>query len=394
MFGRESCLRFIVWPLPRMRHFEPRLPYDMVHQMNGSWLVSIPRDWEDSWATGRRCGWVSKLGLITTALALTVGCSRRSPSESREPVTVYCSVDQTFAQGVFQVFRERTGIAVEVVFDSEAGKTTGLVTRIIQEAKTGRPRADLFWSSELFNTILLARRDLLESYVSPAATDIPPRFKDTQGRWTATAARARVLAFDPTQTDSTKLPREWEQLANVRFADQVAIANPLFGTTRGHIAAMFALWGNERGRLFLQGLHDGGALLSDSNGATVRAIIAQRKTLAVTDTDDVWLARRSGASLDLIYPDMGGGGTLIIPCSVAIVRGCESLADTHRLYDFLVSAEVEAMLFQSDSRNIPVRAALRQRLGTTWPPETVIEFDAIADAMSDAVAAVREILLR
>lgn len=366
----------------------------MVHRMNGSSLVSNLYDWVDFYRTVRQGGRVSRLGLLMTVVALAVGCRKDSPTESSEPVTVYCSVDESFARGVFQVFRERTGIAVQVVFDSEAGKTTGLVTRIIQEAKTGRPRADLFWSSELFNTILLARRDLLESYVSPAASDIPPRFKDTRARWTATAARARVLAFDPTQTNSNELPRRWEQLANVRFVDQVAIANPLFGTTRGHIAAMFALWGNERGRLFLQKLHDGGVLVSDSNGATVRAIIAQKRTLAVTDTDDVWVARRSGASVDLIYPDMGGGGTLVIPCSVAIVRGCAPLADAQRLYDFLVSAEVEAMLFQSDSRNIPVRAALRERLEAPWPPETVIEFDAIADAMSDAVAAVREILIR
>ncbi len=172
------------------------------------------------------------------------------------------------------------------------------------------------------------------------------------------------------------------------------IANPLFGTTRGHVAAMFALWGPERATAFLTNLRDGGLLLSDGNSSAVRAVMANRAKIAATDTDDVWVAQRSGASLDLRYLDMGDGGTLMIPCSVAMIKGCRHGDTARALVDFLVSQEVERMLAESDSRNVPVRPALRESLGLAWPPETHVAFDAIADALEESERAVREILIR
>ncbi len=313
-------------------------------------------------------------------------------------MVVYCSVDEAFARKVLDAYRDRSGVELSVVFDSEAGKTTGLVNKIISEARAGRPRADLFWSSELFNTILLARQDLLQPYDSPAAMDIPSRFKDPQHRWTALAARARVLAFDPSRIapGSGGIPKRWEQLAAPEFASRIALGNPLFGTTRGHVAAMFALWGAQRGRAFLTRLRDGGAQIVDGNSAAVRNVIAGRTKFGVTDTDDVWVAQRSGASIDLTYPDMGDGGTLLIPCSVALIKGRPDVRRiaARGLVDFLVSAEVERMLAESDSRNIPVREGLRKELKMQWPPESKVEYSAVADAMDEAVTAVRDILIR
>ncbi len=158
-------------------------------------------------------------------------------------VTVYCSVDEEFARGVLAEFKKASGIEVVTVFDSEAGKTTGLVNRIIAESRAGRVRADVFWSSELFSTIRLGRMGFLAGYDSPAASDIPPRYRDAEFRWTAMASRGRVIAFDPKRTKAAEVPTNWRDLAEDGIASRTAIANPLFGTTRGHVAALFAFWG-------------------------------------------------------------------------------------------------------------------------------------------------------
>ena len=352
----------------------------------------------------RLARFAANLGVIVVLIG--AACERDGqPNEKRSgrtpsKVSVYCSVDEVFARGVLEKYQTRSGVEVEAVFDTEAGKTTGLVNRIIHEAAAGRPRADVFWSSELFNTILLARRGLLKPYESPAASDIPARYRDRQHRWTALAVRARVIAFDPSRIAPGELPTKWEDLSSPKFAGITAIANPLFGTTRGHLAAMFALWGDQRGRAFLTGLRDHGAFVADGNSASVRAVIAGRVRIAATDTDDVWVAQKRAslpggpASLDLRYLDMGDGGTLLIPCSVALVKGGPNGDKARHLVDYLVSAEVERMLARSDSGNVPVRETLRKELEMTWPPESKVSFDVVADAMDDAVTAAREILLR
>jgi hypothetical protein len=41
-----------------------------------------------------------------------------------------------------------------------------------------------------------------------------------------------------------------------------------------------------------------------------------------------------------------------------------------------------------------VRGPLREKLGLALPPESKVSYEAVADAMDEAVAAVREILVR
>ncbi|MCH7704429.1 MAG: extracellular solute-binding protein [Planctomycetes bacterium] len=336
--------------------------------------------------------WLATIGLGGASVARLAGCKRANPGDESASVRLYYSVDEGFARAVLERFTSETGIKIAAIPDSEAGKTTGLVNRIRAEAN--RPHADVFWSSELFNTMLLAREGMFEPYDPPTAADVPARFKDEGRRWTATALRGRVIAFDPSRMGDTPIPTTWEQLAEADIAPHVAFANPLFGTTRGHVAAMFAAWGKERGRAFLTGLRGNGALMVDGNSAAVRAVIAGRAKIAMTDTDDVWVAQGSGAILTARYLDMGDGGTLLIPCSVALIKGGSNAAAARKLVDYLVSADVERALALSDSRNVPVREPLRRELDVTLPPATSIPFDEIADAMDESAAAVREILIR
>jgi len=205
--------------------------------------------------------------------------------------------------------------------------------------------------------------------------------------------RARVVAFDPQQTPAETVPSRWEDFATPDIAPHVAIANPLFGTTRGHVAAMFAVWGPGPGKRFLQNL-EGKALVLDGNSATVRAVMDGRMRYGFTDSDDVWAARRAGATLEFKMPDMGDGGTLLIPCSVAIVKGGPNPDPARKLADYLVSAEVERLLARSESRNIPVRQALRDELRMDWPAETKIGFNQILKQLDASDAGVRDMLVR
>jgi len=338
---------------------------------------------------------VSRTWLAMLILLALPACSKDSEqSEKAEPVRVYCSVDEPFGRAVMEVFRRQHDAEVEVIFDTEAGKTTGLVNRIIAESEAGRPRADVFWSSEIFNTIRLADMGMLKPYEPPTAKDIPGEYRDPEHHWTGLAVRARVVAFDPDRISKEAVPKSWKAYAQPEWAARTAIANPLFGTTRGHVAAMFALWGEEESRGFLTAMREGGCRVADGNSTAVRDVIAGTVDLAFTDTDDVWVAQRAGHKLDLVYPDMGDGGTLLIPCTVALVAGRPESENAKKVADFLVSAEVERMLAQSDSRNIPVRESLRKELNLTFPPATKVSYDKVTAAMEDAMTATREILLR
>ena len=331
--------------------------------------------------------------LALPLFAPPIGCGRDSKPPAPTSVVIYTSVDQRFARDVLARFERDTGIRVDLLPDTEAGKTTGFLHRLQREA--ARPRCDVWWSSEVFGTIELARAGILEPYQSPAAADIPPAWKDARHRWTALAARARVLAFNTQRLRREELPATWGELAAPAWASRLVIANPQFGTTRGHLAAMFATWGREPTDKFLQALRDAGAQVADGNAHAVRLVASGAADLCLTDTDDVWVARQRGEPIDLVYPRLIPEGPIVwIPCSVARIRGGPNPAAARQLIDFLVSPEAERALAESDSRNVPVRADVRKALGLTGPAPEPLDFERVADALPQSTRLARDILLK
>jgi len=135
--------------------------------------------------------------LVAIVLAITVAAVMLVlPKDERKTVVVYTSVDQFFSEPIFRAFENDTGIRVLPVYDVEATKTTGLVNRLI--AEKARPQADVFWSGEFSQTIILKNKSVLAPYQSPSAGDIPARFRDTEGYWTGFGGRARIFIVTPT----------------------------------------------------------------------------------------------------------------------------------------------------------------------------------------------------
>lgn len=334
-------------------------------------------------------GWNSICPLTVMCCAVFAGCGK---SEDAPVVTLYTSVDEPFAREVIGVFEKQSGIRVALKTDTEAGKTTGLVRRI--EAERNRPQADVFWSSELFNTIKMGQQGMLAEY-RPPAEGIPKRYKDPAGRWIAFGLRARVLAFNTAKVKREEVPARWRDMADRRWAGRLGVADPRFGTTRGHFAAFLAAWGEPAYVEFLDALAGTlGDKLLDGNATAARLVGSGELLICATDTDDVYARQNLKEPIDLIYPDMGDGGTLLIPNSVGMIANAPHADNARKLIDFLASEQTERMLALSDSRNIPVRESLRRELNLDLPPETKLSFDRIAAAMDKAVELAGKRLIR
>jgi len=316
------------------------------------------------------------IGMLSFVV-LMAGC-KEEPS-----VTLYTSVDTPFAREVVAAFEKKTGMRVDIRGDTEAGKTTGLVNRI--RAEKNNPQADVFWSSEIFNTIQLADAGLLAEY-RPPADDVPDRYKDPDGYWTAIGLRARVLGYNKDLVKPDALPKTWRRIADKRWDGRLGVADPRSGTTSGHFAAFLALWGEEDYKKFLGELNAvlHGQLMP-GNSTVAENVAKGHIHICATDTDDVYVRQVRDQPIDMIYPDMGDGGTLLIPNSIAMIAGAPHPETARKLIDFLTTAEVERMLAKSDSGNFPVRPALCEELGMKLPPETKLTYKQIAASMNQAV---------
>lgn len=315
-------------------------------------------------------------------LAIFVGACSDGPGPSAGEVVAYTSVDQVYSEPVFRRFEEKTGIRVRAVFDTEETKSTGMLNRLIAEGQN--PRADLFWSGDPIRPFLLISRGLVAPYAPANAAAIPATFKDARGQWTGTAARARVFLVNRERLGRRPMPSSVRDLADPRWKGEAAIANPLYGTTTMHAAALFATLGEDEARRFFEALKANDVRVAGSNGEVRRLVVAGEVTFGLTDTDDAYEAVKDGAPVAIVYPDQQGMGTLVMPTSVILIRGGPNPDAARQLADFLVSPEAEQMMAES-AAHMPLHAGVKTPANVERAENIKamrVDYGEVADAMN------------
>jgi iron(III) transport system substrate-binding protein len=318
--------------------------------------------------------------ILLLLLALSAASTAVSCRSRAREVVVYLSIDQVFTEPILRDFQRQSGVKVRAVFDTEETKSTGVLNRIIAEAAS--PQADVFWSGDPVRAVLLVKRGLVRPYLSPNGAAVPSSFKARDGSWTGGAARARLLLVNKNRVKPGELPRSVRDLADPRWKGQTAIANPLFGTTTMHVAALADAWGDDALKAFLGLLKANGCRIASSNGEVKRLVAAGEVAFGLADTDDAAEALHAGAPIEVVYPDQDGMGTLLMPTAVVPLAGPHP-EDAQRLVDFLLSSEAEQKLVDAAS-HIPLRPDVRPPPGgkrASAIKTMQIDYATIADTM-------------
>jgi iron(III) transport system substrate-binding protein len=332
--------------------------------------------------------------LLTVAAIGFVGCG--SPEQSQtaiRTVTVYVSTDRVFSEPVLREYERRTGVQVNAVYDTEETKSTGLANRLIAEKP--RPQADVFWSNEPVRTLVLKSRDVLAPYRSPSAEGIPAALVDPDGYWTGFSARMRVMAYNTTLVKAEEAPQSIFDLTDEKWRGQVAIADPRFGSTSFHVAALYALAGDEKMDDFFRRLKANGVKVVDGN-SVVRDLVGRGEVkVGLTDTDDVNVAIEDGQPIAMVLPDADGLGVPMMPNMVSLIAGAPHPDEGRKLIDHLLSPDVERQLAQSEAVQIPLHAGVQGPKNIpaidTFTPMT-LDYSKAASRVDDVTARLAGIL--
>ena len=299
-------------------------------------------------------------GAILAALIVGTGCgSRESSSSPARSVTVYVSTDRVFSEPILRAYEKQSGVRVDAVYDTEETKSTGLANRLL--AEQARPQADVFWSNEPVRTLVLKARGVLAPYRSPSAHGIPAVVVDPDGFWTGFSARIRVIAYNTKLVQPADAPQSVFDLADPRWNGQVAIADPRFGSTSFHVAALYAIAGDEKMDEFFRRLKANGVRIVPGN-SVVRDLVARGDVkVGLTDTDDVNVAIEDGQPIAMVLPDKAGLGVPVMPNMVSLIANGPHPDDGRRFIDYLLSPEVERQLATSEAVQIPLHAGVPDR---------------------------------
>lgn len=298
-------------------------------------------------------GLINRIVLFGIALCIVIpnitGCLN-----SKETVVIYTSVDQIYSEKIFKAYEQETGVKVKAAYDAEAIKTVGLVNRLI--AEKDKPQADVFWNGEIIQTIVLKEEGVLDAVTPENADVLPEGFVDKDNMWFGFGGRARVLIYNKTLISKDDCPKTMEEFAKSPNIDKSAIAYPIFGTTATHAAVHYAYWGEPRASKFYEDLALSGIMVLDGN-SVVKDYVSQKKAfMGLTDTDDALLEMAKNEDLDILFFDQGENdmGTLVIPNTVARIKGGPNPQQALKFIEFIISARAEQMLTDDEWIQIPV----------------------------------------
>ena len=345
--------------------------------------------------------WIQQLFVFALfAVLVSAACTQQSaPTGSNgtnttaRELTVYVSTDRVFSEPILRAYEQQSGVRVNAVYDTEETKSTGLANKLL--AEKNRPQADVFWSNEPVRTLVLKRNSVLAPYKSPNAEGIPATFKDPEGYWTGFSARSRVIVYNTDLVKPNEAPKSIFDLADPKWKDQVAIADPRFGSTSCHVAALYAEVGDERAEEFFRRLKANGVKIVPGN-SVVRDMVARGEAkVGLTDTDDVNVALEDKQPVAMVFPDREGIGVPIMPNMVSLVANGPHPEAGKKLIDYLLSPEVERMLAQSEAVQIPLHSGVEGPKNipplSSFKPMT-LDYSKAADRVEDVTKRLQSIL--
>jgi iron(III) transport system substrate-binding protein len=168
-----------------------------------------------------------------------------------------------------------------------------------------------------------------------------------------------VIAYNTKLVTPAEAPQSIFDLADPRWRGEVAIADPRFGSTSFHVAALYAMAGDQRMDDFFRRLKANGVRIVDGN-SVVRDLVARGDVkVGLTDTDDVNVGIEDGQPVAMVLPDASGLGVPVMPNMVSLIANGPHPEEGRRLIDYLLSPEVERRLAQSEAVQIPLHAGVQ-----------------------------------
>ncbi len=301
------------------------------------------------------------LVLVAAVLGLG-GCG------GRDALTLYSGRTSYLVEPMLRAFSRETGIAIDVRY----GESAELALLLAEEGD--RTPADVFYSQSPGATGFLQSRGLLAPLPDETLRRVPPRFRNSAGRWVGVTGRQRVLVYDSERVDAADLPDSVFDLTGPAYEGRVALA-PQNGSFQDFVTAMRQVYSDRRALDWLRGMSTNDSPTYADNSAIVEAVSRGEVPMGLVNHyyNHQFLAEDPGLpSRNYVFPD-GDIGALVIASSISVTAVSEKSDQAHQLLDFLLSERAQRF-FAKESFEYPLAAGVEPAGGV--PPLGTLEVPA------------------
>lgn len=274
---------------------------------------------------------VHRPSALALLLSLAAAC-RPAPAPPAPEVLVHATVGEPAATVLTSALEAR-GIA-----------------RVRRTAAPGE--AELLWLRDPTEVVALGAA--VAEGAAPEAPGVPERFLDARRRFAPLCGRARVLVVSP-RARLPFAPSRLRDLADPRLAGLQALAPPGGAENLAAMAALSLAQGYAGLSRFLALLAAARPRLAASDAEARRLVAVGEAAVALTSSEEAAAGAASAAGLEVVYPDQGGRGTVLLPTAVALTPPGARSEPARRAAAFLAGPEAERLLVARAPGHIPLR---------------------------------------
>ncbi len=314
-------------------------------------------------ATARPARTTAAAAVAALAVVALAGCAADASDEQPDDagdggsqaaetgtLVIYSGRNEGLVDPLLDRLEEEVGVPVEVRY---AG-TAELAAQLLEEGPA--TDADLFFSQDAGALGALKGADRLAELPAEVLDRVPEHYRDADGRWVATSARARVLAYDPASAPEVADITGVDQILDERYRGRIGFA-PTNASFQSFVTALRIDRGEDGARQWLQDFAALEPQAYDNNNAVLDAVDGGQVGIGLIN-HYYWFERVAEQGEDAVsarirFLDSDDPGALVNVAGVGVLEGSDMADAATAAAAFLLSDEAQ-QYFADETAEYPV----------------------------------------
>ena len=276
-------------------------------------------------------------------------------------VTIYSGRNENLVGPLLEQLEEATGTPVEVRY----GDSAELAAQLLEEGE--RTEADLFFSQDAGALGALANEGRLATLDESLTGSVIDGYVDEEGRWVATSARARVIAYNPDLAPEVTEMTSIDDILDPQYRGQIGIA-PTNASFQSFVTALRVDRGEDGAREWLTQLLENEPRIYERNGLILDAVDNGEVALGLIN-HYYWYEKADEVGLDTItaqihFLNSDDPGALINVAGAGILEGSEQSDGAASIIEYMLSEEGQ-QYFTDETSEYPVVDGIELKEGLT-----------------------------
>jgi iron(III) transport system substrate-binding protein len=214
-------------------------------------------------------------------------------AKKEQKLVIYTAMQPEDSTKLIELYRGRYPFIEATFF--RAGSAP-LLNRILTESRAGRFLFDVV-SGKVSDLLLLQKKELLGTIISPELSAYPDKFRDKQSRWVDIYNNYYTIAYNSQRVRPSEVPASWDDLLDPKWRDGKITLDP---RSYDWYFGMLTAWGGQRGVDYMRKLNQQKPAFRDGNVLIANLLAAGEFPIAITYAHLVERLRTRGAPVDWV----------------------------------------------------------------------------------------------